>query len=88
MTRTIQHGNRNGYASLGAGGLSQESFPMPPVRQGHGRRCAPAAEFTSRGLLGFEICDGGAGRLVALDRPRAAISRLLLTLRQVLACRA
>ena len=26
MTRTIEHGNSNGFASLGAGGLSQESF--------------------------------------------------------------
>ena len=41
MTRTIQHGNRNGYASLGAGGLSQD-FPMRLFEKGNGKQWNPA----------------------------------------------
>ena len=42
MTRTIQHGDRNGYASLGAGGLSQESFPMRLFAKGNAKQWNPA----------------------------------------------
>ena len=42
MTRTIEHGNRNGYASLGAGGLSQESFPMRLFAKGNAKHWNPA----------------------------------------------
>ena len=42
MTRTIEHGNRNGYASLGAGGLSQESFPMRLFIKGMAKPWNPA----------------------------------------------
>ena len=42
MTRSIQHGNRNGYASLGAGGLSQESFPMRLFAKGNAKHWNPA----------------------------------------------
>ena len=42
MTRTIKHGNRNGYASLGAGGLSQESFPMRLFAKGNAKHWNPA----------------------------------------------
>jgi ribonucleoside-diphosphate reductase beta chain len=41
MTRTIEHGKRNGYASLGAGGLSQESFPMRLFQKGNGKQWNP-----------------------------------------------
>jgi len=42
MTRTIEHGNRNGYASLGAGGLSTESFPMLLFAKGNAKHWNPA----------------------------------------------
>ena len=42
MTRTIQHGDRNGYASLGAGGLSQESFPLRLFAKGNAKHWNPA----------------------------------------------
>ncbi len=42
MTRTIEHGNRNGYASLGAGGLSRESFPMRLFAKGNAKHWNPA----------------------------------------------
>jgi ribonucleoside-diphosphate reductase beta chain len=42
MTRTIEHGKRTGYASLGAGGLSQESFPMRLFLKGAGKHWNPA----------------------------------------------
>ncbi len=42
MTRTIEHGNRNGYASLGTGGLSQESFPMRLFAKGNAKHWNPA----------------------------------------------
>ena len=42
MTRTIEHGHRNGYASLGAGGLSQESFPMRLFAKGNAKHWNPA----------------------------------------------
>jgi len=42
MTRTIEHGNRNGYASLGAGGLSTESFPMRLFAKGNATHWNPA----------------------------------------------
>jgi ribonucleoside-diphosphate reductase beta chain len=42
MTRTIEHGNRNGYASLGAGGLSQDSFPMRLFAKGNAKHWNPA----------------------------------------------
>ena len=42
MTRTIEHGNRNGYASLGAGGLSPESFPMRLFAKGNAKHWNPA----------------------------------------------
>ena len=42
MTRTIQHGNRNGYASLNAGGLNQESFPLRLFAKGNDKHWNPA----------------------------------------------
>ena len=42
MTRTIEHGSRNGYASLGAGGLSTESFPMRLFAKGNAKHWNPA----------------------------------------------
>jgi ribonucleoside-diphosphate reductase beta chain len=42
MTRTIEHGKRTGYASLGAGGLSQESFPMRLFNKGNAKHWNPA----------------------------------------------
>jgi ribonucleoside-diphosphate reductase beta chain len=42
MTRTIEHGKRTGYASLGAGGLSQESCPMRLFLKGAGKHWNPA----------------------------------------------
>ena len=51
MTRTITHGNRNGYASLGAGGVSQESFPMRLFAKGnakHWNRLTSTSHRTSR----------------------------------------
>ncbi len=42
MTRIIEHGKRTGYASLGAGGLSQESFPMKLFLKGNARQWNPA----------------------------------------------
>jgi ribonucleoside-diphosphate reductase beta chain len=51
MTRTITHGNRNGYASLGAGGLSQDSFPMRLFMKGNARHWNPAdIDFTQDAL--------------------------------------
>ena len=41
MTRTIQHGNRTGYASLGAGGISQDSFPMRLFTKGMAKQWSP-----------------------------------------------
>lgn len=42
MTRTIAHGHRTGYASLGAGGLNRESFPMKLFLKGAGKHWNPA----------------------------------------------
>jgi len=42
MTRTIEHGKRTGYASLGAGGLNRESFPMKLFLKGIARQWNPA----------------------------------------------
>ena len=42
MTRTIEHGKRTGYATLGAGGLSSESFPMKLFLKGNARHWNPA----------------------------------------------
>ena len=42
MTRTIAHGHRTGYASLGAGGLNSESFPMKLFLKGNARHWNPA----------------------------------------------
>ena len=42
MTRTITHGQRTGYASLGAGGLNSESFPMKLFLKGNARHWNPA----------------------------------------------
>jgi ribonucleoside-diphosphate reductase beta chain len=51
MTRTIAHGNRNGYASLGAGRLSQDSFPMRLFMKGNARHWNPAdIDFTQDAL--------------------------------------
>ena len=41
MTRTIKHGNQNGYASLGAGGLSRDSFPMRLFDKGNASTGTP-----------------------------------------------
>ena len=42
MTRTITHGQRTGYASLGAGGLNSESFPMKLFLKGNAKHWNPA----------------------------------------------
>lgn len=42
MTRTIAHGHRTGYASLGAGGLNAESFPMKLFLKGNAKHWNPA----------------------------------------------
>ena len=42
MTRTIAHGNRTGYATLGAGGLSRESFPLRLFIKGGAKQWNPA----------------------------------------------
>ena len=42
MTRTIAHGQRTGYASLAAGGLSSDSFPMKLFHKGNARHWNPA----------------------------------------------
>ncbi|MBU3750865.1 MAG: R2-like ligand-binding oxidase [Mycobacterium sp.] len=47
MTRTIEHGKRTGYASLGAGGLNRESFPMRLFLKGNAKHWNPATiDFT------------------------------------------
>ena len=43
MTRTIAHGHRTGYASLAAGGLNMESFPMKLFLKGNAKHWNPAA---------------------------------------------
>ncbi|MFM9032815.1 MAG: R2-like ligand-binding oxidase [Mycobacterium sp.] len=43
MTRTIAHGHRTGYASLGAGGLNMDSFPMKLFLKGNAKHWNPAA---------------------------------------------
>jgi len=43
MTRTIAHGHRTGYASLGAGGLNMDSFPMKLFLKGNAKQWDPAA---------------------------------------------
>ena len=42
MTRVIEHGKRTGYASLAAGGLNRESFPMRLFLKGNARHWNPA----------------------------------------------
>lgn len=42
MTRSIEHGKRSGYASLGAGGLNRDSFPMRLFLKGNARHWNPA----------------------------------------------
>jgi len=42
MTRVIEHGKRTGYASLAAGGLNRESFPMRLFLKGNARQWNPA----------------------------------------------
>ena len=42
MTRIIEHGKRTGYASLGPGGLSAESFPMRLFLKGNAKHWNPA----------------------------------------------
>lgn len=42
MTRSIEHGKRNGYASLSAGGLNPDSFPMRLFLKGNTRQWNPA----------------------------------------------
>ncbi len=42
MTRTIEHGKRTGYASLGAGGLNPDSFPMRLFLKGNAKQWNPA----------------------------------------------
>lgn len=51
MTRSIQHGNRTGYASLGAGALNQESFPMRLFTKGMAKQWSPTdIDFTQDAL--------------------------------------
>ena len=57
MTRTIQHGNRNGYASLGEGGLSQESFPMKLFQKGNGKQWNPGSIDFSQDARDFAAMD-------------------------------
>ena len=42
MTRTIEHGKRTGYASLAAGGLKRDSFPMRLFMKGNAKHWNPA----------------------------------------------
>jgi ribonucleoside-diphosphate reductase beta chain len=42
MTRTIEHGKRTGYASLAAGGLNRDSFPMRLFLKGNAKQWNPA----------------------------------------------
>lgn len=42
MTRTIAHGHRTGYASLAAGGLNADSFPMKLFLKGNAKHWNPA----------------------------------------------
>jgi ribonucleoside-diphosphate reductase beta chain len=42
MMRTIEHGKRNGFASLGEGGIKHDSFPMRLFTKGNGRHWNPA----------------------------------------------
>ena len=42
MTRTIEHGKRTGYASLAAGGLNRDSFPMRLFLKGNAKHWNPA----------------------------------------------
>jgi ribonucleoside-diphosphate reductase beta chain len=42
MTRVIEHGKRTGYASLAAGGLNRESFPMRLFLKGNAKQWNPA----------------------------------------------
>ena len=42
MMRTIEHGKRTGYASLGAGGLNRDSFPMKLFLKGNSKHWNPA----------------------------------------------
>lgn len=42
MSRTIEHGKRTGYASLGAGGLNPDSFPLKLFAKGNARHWNPA----------------------------------------------
>ena len=42
MTRSIEHGNRTGFATLGASGLNFDSFPMRLFAKGNARHWNPA----------------------------------------------
>lgn len=42
MTRSIEHGKRTGFASLGRGGLNFDSFPMRLFAKGNARHWNPA----------------------------------------------
>jgi len=53
MTRTIQHGSRTGYASLGAGGLNPESFPMRLFHKGNARQWNPGGIDFSQDIEDF-----------------------------------
>lgn len=53
MTRTIQHGSRTGYASLGAGGLNPDSFPMRLFHKGNARQWNPGGIDFSKDIEDF-----------------------------------
>ncbi len=42
MQRSIEHGKREGFASLGRGGLNRDSFPMRLFAKGNARHWNPA----------------------------------------------
>lgn len=58
MTRTIAHGQRTGYASLGAGGLNSESFPMKLFLKGNARQWNPADIDLSQDARDFAAMTG------------------------------
>ncbi len=53
MTRSIEHGKRGGYASLAAGGLNRDSFPMRLFLKGNAKQWNPAEIDFSRDAEDF-----------------------------------
>ena len=72
MTRTIAHGKRTGYASLGAGGLNAESFPMKLFLKGNARKWNPADKLIRR-LGAIESARGADIRMIDRDASPEAL---------------